>query len=69
MSINAPAITGLSGVYGATWADRWDINGTFTWDATGQTLGDTEIWIRRVFVDADFAKWGTVGRDTGAKPD
>jgi len=61
MSINAPVITGLSGVYGSTWADRWDINGAFTWDATGQTIGDTEIWIRRVFVDADFSKWGTVG--------
>ena len=59
--INAPVITSLSGVYGATWADRWDINGAFTWDATGQTMGDTEIWIRRVFVDADFSKWGTVG--------
>ncbi len=59
--INAPVITSLSGVYGATWADRWDINGAFTWDAAGQTIGDTEIWIRRVFVDADFSKWGTVG--------
>ncbi|MEI8291455.1 MAG: DnaT-like ssDNA-binding protein [Verrucomicrobiota bacterium] len=61
MSINAPIITTATGVFGATWADRWDINGAFTWDATGQTLGDTEIWIRRVFVDADFSKWGTVG--------
>ena len=60
MSINAPVITGLSGVYGVTWADRWDINGAFTWDATGQTMGDLEIWIRRVYVDADFSKWGTV---------
>ena len=59
--INAPVITSLSGVYGSTWADRWDINGVFTWDATDQTIGDTEIWIRRVFVDADFSKWGTVG--------
>ncbi|MEI8292138.1 MAG: DnaT-like ssDNA-binding protein, partial [Verrucomicrobiota bacterium] len=61
MSINAPIITTATGVYGATWADRWDIRGVFTWDGTGQTMGDTEIWIRRVFVDADFSKWGTVG--------
>ncbi len=60
MIINAPIITTGTGVYGATWADRWDIRGVFTWDATGQTMGDTEIWIRRVFVDADFSKWGTV---------
>ncbi len=59
--INAPIITTATGVFGATWADRWDIRGVFTWDATGQTIGDTEIWIRRVFVDADFSKWGTVG--------
>ncbi|MEI6075345.1 MAG: DnaT-like ssDNA-binding protein [Verrucomicrobiota bacterium] len=59
--INAPVITTATGVFGATWADRWDIRGVFTWDATGQTMGDTEIWIRRVFVDADFSKWGTVG--------
>ena len=61
MSINAPIITTATGVFGATWADRWDIRGVFTWDSTGQTMGDTEIWIRRVFVDADFSKWGTVG--------
>ena len=59
--INAPVITTATGVFGATWADRWDIRGVFTWDATGQTMGDTEIWIRRVFLDADFSKWGTVG--------
>ena len=60
MSINAPVLTGLSGVYGATWLDRWDINGAFTWDPADQTTGDHEIWIRRKFVDADFALWGTL---------
>ena len=59
MSINAPVITGLSSVFGATWADRWDISGTFTFDAGGLPASDMEIWLRHVGVDADFSLCGT----------
>ncbi len=57
--MNAPVLTSLAGVFGATWADRWDINGTFTFDHGGFAPSDMEIWLRREFVDADFALWGT----------
>ena len=58
--INAPTVINLSAVYGATWADRWDLNGTFAWDEGTETTGNMEVWLKRD-ADADFSMVATVG--------
>ena len=57
--MNAPVITALVGSYGTTWADRWDLNGTLTFDAGGLPAADMEIWLCRSGVDPGYSLWGT----------